>query len=314
VVVIEKMSYEETVMDGKQMATRRDVLQGAVGVVAGGALAFTFEAALAQEASPAAGGSLLAGLGLPELHIRITEDGFDVTPSSIPAGRVLLVVENAASDEASADLIGPPEGMGMDAFMAETQASPVAGSAVGTPGVESGDEGFPSWLYEARLTGGPVVQAGQTGYAVVELAAGDWAVAGEGNQAPAMVTATGEAGATPAAGTEPPADLAVTMQDYAFVGLPETVPPGRQIWKVTNQGPEIHNDDRLFGARGSHIAGDPRHLPGARTERHTGPRRADPGVRLRAGNGAGDQLRGADNLGRTGSRPGQLPRCLLRAG
>jgi hypothetical protein len=24
------------------------------------------------------------------------------------------------------------------------------------------------------------------------------------------------------------------------VGLPETVPPGRRIWKVTNQGPDIH--------------------------------------------------------------------------
>src|SRR4029079_3760192 len=55
-----------------------------------------------------------------------------------------------------------------------------------------------------------------------------------------MVTATGEGGATPAAGTEPPADVSVTMQDYAFVGLPETIPPGRQIWKVTNQGPTIH--------------------------------------------------------------------------
>jgi hypothetical protein len=54
------------------------------------------------------------------------------------------------------------------------------------------------------------------------------------------VTATGEAGATPAAASEPPADLTVTMQDYAFAGLPETVPSGRQIWNVTNQGPEIH--------------------------------------------------------------------------
>ena len=55
-----------------------------------------------------------------------------------------------------------------------------------------------------------------------------------------MVTASGEAGATPAVVSEPQADFAVTMQDYAFVGLPETVPPGRRIWKVTNQGPDIH--------------------------------------------------------------------------
>ncbi len=52
-----------------------------------------------------------------------------------------------------------------------------------------------------------------------------------------MFTVTGEA---PADAVEPAADVEIQLQDFAFVGLPETLTPGRKVWKITNNGPQHH--------------------------------------------------------------------------
>ncbi|MEA2528944.1 MAG: hypothetical protein QOG89_588 [Thermomicrobiales bacterium] len=183
-------------------------------------------AVAAQEATPTA--STLMGLGYPELQITVTDTAFEVSPSEVPAGLVTLVVNNTTNEEQSAVLIGPPEGMGMDEFTAMTQATPMADEA-----------GFPSWFYDAKITGGPVVLPGQTAVAVVELSEGDWGVIGESNLPPAPVRVT--SGGTPETmQSEPTADLTVTMQDFAFVGLPDRLPAGHQVWRIENAGPQPH--------------------------------------------------------------------------
>jgi hypothetical protein len=46
--------------------------------------------------------------------------------------------------------------------------------------------------------------------------------------------------AAPAAQAPPVADLAITLSDYAFHGLPTELPAGKHVWEITNAGPEIH--------------------------------------------------------------------------
>ncbi|HEY7034826.1 MAG TPA: serine hydrolase domain-containing protein [Thermomicrobiales bacterium] len=176
-------------------------------------------------ASPAASASALAGLGLPELRVRITDAAFEVASAEVPAGRILLTVENASSqDGISADLVRLPDGLTVDAAIA-AMATPTATGA------------FPDWVYAATWTGGPILNAGQTVRVVVDLTAGDWYVFGVGGQAPQPVRVTAGSGTTPA---EPAAAVDVQMQDFAFVGLPERIAPGPQIWRIGNAGPQPH--------------------------------------------------------------------------
>jgi hypothetical protein len=176
----------------------------------------------AQEATPAPTDSALAASGLPELHIRITDTAYEVASAQVTAGLTLLVVENATAESYSATLGMPPAGL----TVADVMATPPAG-----------EEEIPAWIFEATITGGPIVDAGQTGYAVVTLTPGEWGVFGEGPQTPAVITVSGEA---PAGAAEPAAAVAVQMQDFAFVGLPGTLPAGRQVWQVTTTGPQHH--------------------------------------------------------------------------
>src|SRR3954451_15642321 len=107
--------------------SRRDFVAGSVMLAGSGALAMLLtersaHPALAQDATPTSG-SRLAALGYPEVRVRITETGFDVTPTSFPAGRIVLTVENTTGGEASADLIGPPVGTSMADFRTQIEAS-----------------------------------------------------------------------------------------------------------------------------------------------------------------------------------------------
>jgi hypothetical protein len=187
-------------------------------------LALVGPAVAAQEATPPAAASSLAALGYPELRVRVTDTAIEAT-ATVPAGLTLLTVENASKDDTGVFLIAPPPGMTMAEFRAIAEATPAP------------EEEFPAWLYDAVLTGGPSVAAGGQGQVVIDLQPGDWAVASEGDQEPAMLTVTG--GATPTAAAEPAAALAVELQEYAF-SIPAQVAPGPQIWQLTNVGAQPH--------------------------------------------------------------------------
>jgi plastocyanin len=178
----------------------------------------------AQDATPAETGSLLTSLGYPELQVRVTDDAIEA-PSQAAAGLTLLTVDNASSEDTGVFLLAPPPGTSMADLRAAIEASP-------TP-----EEEFPSWFYDAVLTGGPSVFAGGRGQAVINLTPGDWAVVSEGNQEPSPITVT--EGASPTAMTEPSADLTVELKEYAF-SIPEEVSSGPQIWELTNIGEQPH--------------------------------------------------------------------------
>jgi plastocyanin len=184
----------------------------------------------AQDATPSAAESLLTALGYPELHVTITDTAIEA-PAEVPAGLTLLTVENTTKEDTGVFLIAPPAGVSIEVFRATAEATPLPGA---TPGAE---EEFPSWFYDAILSGGPSVGPSGRGQIVIDLQPGDWAVASEGNQEPSLLTVT--EGATPAPAAEPTANLTVDLQEYAIT-IPQQVDPGPQIWKLSNIGQQPH--------------------------------------------------------------------------
>ena len=201
----------------------------------------------AHDATPGGGGSLLAGLGYPEFRVTVTDEGA-VAPRSTPAGRYLVVLENAASHPVELEFVLPPGGLTLEQLMA-------------TPQPEGQEEGPPDWFYDATIAGGVGAGPGGAERIVLDLApAGEWFVdvfrereededggtpestggtpmAGEGG-GPEVLTLTVTGEAEP--GAEPPADAAVELRDFDFA-LPAQLSAGRQIWGVTNVGQQPHH-------------------------------------------------------------------------
>ena len=203
----------------------------------------------AQEATPGAA-TFADTMGLPELRVRVTDTAFEGLPAETPAGRYLLTLEITAAEGGGLGFTQLPEGMSFDDFMA-LLAGPTAATPeppFGTPAAEvgppegEGPEGPPEWYYRTQMAGGTFGIAGET-QVIVELTPGEWiawADDPEAPQAPVGLTVTGEADATPAAGTEPAADVTVTMYEYDFT-VEGTLAPGSQVMAVTNVGAQPHH-------------------------------------------------------------------------
>ena len=182
----------------------------------------TSPALAVQEASPVSSGSLMAGLGYPELQVEVA--GLDYLippPEQVPAGRYLVSLTNAGAESWHGFLLRLPEGVTIDSVMS---ATPTA------------DEAPPPWLFEATFPGFPgETQPAQTNYAVVDLVPGEYLIVGDSFQR--FVVTDGNA--TPSAAPVPVPTGSVRLFEYGFE-LPETVVPGRQIWAVTNAGTVPH--------------------------------------------------------------------------
>jgi len=168
----------------------------------------------------------LADLGLPELTVTLTDDGFAVSPSETAAGWTLVTLENLTTeDDSGPDFTLIPAGETMDAIV----------GSVGTP-----TAGIPAWVFETTWAGGPFVPQGETAVGVVNLTEGDWMVWSGGEAfGAAALTVTAGAAATPA----PPAitaDVEVELQEFAFVEFDDVVPAGPRVWQVANTGEQPH--------------------------------------------------------------------------
>jgi hypothetical protein len=201
------------------VVSRRAVVGGAVAFVAFGG---RFAEALAQ-ATPAAGA--VAGMSYPELVVTITDDALQPSVDSIPAGLVLLTVDNQTQAEVGAAVIQPASGY----TMADLQ------SAAATP---TSEDEFPSFFYtEAHIAGGPgSAPAGGKSQAVIELAEGDAVIFAEGNQPPAFITVSAASGEA----QPPEAAVQIVEVDFAFGGVANAAPEGQQVWEVINQGTQPH--------------------------------------------------------------------------
>ena len=209
----------------QQSISRRSLIAG---MLAGAAvLVVNRDATFAQDATPgtapASGGPDMSGY--PQLDVTITDSDLQVSMTTVPAGWVLLNVTNSSSDDGGAGVLGPAEGQTMDELMA----------AAATPPADP--EGFPAFLYDATIVGGPgSMAAGQSSQALVHIPAGDWVVFPEGNQQPVPITAAESADSNT---TAPNPDLTIQLVDFAFGGFTD-VKAGPQIWEVTNLGGQPH--------------------------------------------------------------------------
>jgi hypothetical protein len=172
----------------------------------------------------AQGATALTNLGLPELTVTLTDTEYQVSPATTTAGWTLLTFDNQQQTDNSADIMLLPPGESIESML-EAVASPSAAP--------------PAWIYETSFAGAPWVPAGTSAQAVVLLTAGEWVVFSPAPLTPASLTVTGR-DATQAAPSSLTADLEVTMQEYAFLGLDNPVHSRQQLWKVTNVGHQPH--------------------------------------------------------------------------
>lgn len=191
--------------------------------------------AAAQDGSPEAGDSLLAGLGYPE--IVISTDGTDFEPpAELEAGRYRLIVENTSDSLATdIELYRVPEDSTFDEIAAEFEMFDPATSEI------------PEVFFSPGFAhGGASAMPGQSGDVVVDLPAGSWAFnffayspgdeEGDVLNLPKEVTVSGEIPEM----DDPAAAVEVGMIELEFV-MPDVVPAGPTIWKFVNQGGFPHH-------------------------------------------------------------------------
>jgi hypothetical protein len=204
------------------------VFCGALLIAAGLVSAFWERTTSAQAATPTAAESPLANLGYPELRLIATDEGFEA-PREVSAGRYLVVLENqktpgSAGSVSDVNLLQLPAGVALD------QLNALLGGEAGS---------IPDWFGGIVSLGGFNVDAGETGYAVIDLSAGEWFI-GIGDTNPyTALTVTGHTGATPTPMNDPESDITVHLSDFAF-DLPDELPVGRLVWHAENVGTQQH--------------------------------------------------------------------------
>lgn len=153
---------------------------------------------------------------LPEITVEITDDTVQA-PAELPAGFVAVTFVDRRSE--------PKDGVPIIARLHEgvTMAEAMV------------DEGDPTAPPKATFLGG------QVGRTIFHLEAGNYFIqwaSEEGNTypAPTAFSVQGNANGTPA----PKAAVQLNLADFNFV-LPDTVPSGKQLWQLTNQGKTEHH-------------------------------------------------------------------------
>jgi len=191
----------------------------------------------AQDASPMAGGtpaaSLLAGLGYPDLIV--TSDGkTNDLPASLAAGRYHVVLHNTnATNPVDLDFYMAPAGT------SDADALAFYGQAV------AAQEQMPDLFYKVTIPGGVTAPPNGTAEGIIDLKPGDgkW-YAGIQFDSNDDSPGTGQAQALDITGTmptltDPTAAVTVGLTEFA-VDMPDSVPAGPQIWRVTNTGGTPH--------------------------------------------------------------------------
>jgi hypothetical protein len=184
--------------------------------------------ALTQEATPTPA-ARSAELGYPELRLVATDDGFEA-PEQVATGRYLIVLENRGTpggpaQVSDANFIQLPPGAAIEELNALLLAENAA---------------IPEWYGEIVSSGGFYVEAGQTGYAILDLEPGDWYV-GVGDTNPFVpMTVTEPAFTAPSVPiADPAADVTVDYREFAL-DLPDRLPAGTLVWHATNRGEQMH--------------------------------------------------------------------------
>jgi hypothetical protein len=163
----------------------------------------------------------LTDVRLPKLTLTVTARRVRGVPATLKAGRYLLTVIGDPPSPTSPGgvmLIQLPAGMTLDRAMAEAER---AGDAP------------PAFFARSIMPGGAEIGEDGLSRTVIDLAPGEWIVAGYAmSTAPATMTVTG---AMPAARPQPPANATITLDD-AGVALDGALRPGRNVVRIDNAG------------------------------------------------------------------------------
>ncbi len=179
---------------------------------------------VAQEATPETAESELAGLGYPELLVRVDDDAFEMPETTVAAGRTLVRLENVGEESWHGFMLQVPEDVTDEQVVADL-------------GPEA--EAPPPWMFEAIYPGFPgETLPGQTNLALVDLSPGRYIVLSDTVQPFEVVGDGATPGATPQAAA-PVVDGTVRLFEFNFQ-FPETLAAGRQVWAVTNIGEQPH--------------------------------------------------------------------------
>jgi hypothetical protein len=189
--------------------------------------------AVAQDATPEASPvaeSLFANLGLPELTVTATDEGFEVSESEVEAGRYLVhLVNETDNPDIAAGFVRLVDGKTLDDLsFAEEMAS-------GTPMPEEmPDVDTFAWLYDTYVAGGVTTDSDQ---GVIDLRGGEYGVWADNPTSPiaaAPLTVTGDADARI---EEPEPEATVTIVEEGAGG---EVTAGPQIVKILNASDQPH--------------------------------------------------------------------------
>ena len=207
-------------------------------VAAGALMVMGGATALAQDATPVAQ-NLFEELGLPELTVTVTEEGFALSETEVAAGRYLVSLnDETGNPDIAAGFVRLVDGKTVDDLSAADEM------ASGTPMPEEGPppEEF-AWLFETYIAGGVSASAP---YAVIDLLGGEYGVWGDDptSSIPATgLTVTGD----PEAAIEGPApettvsilEEGVGGQGFSFVVEGE-LQSGPQIVEIVNNSDQPH--------------------------------------------------------------------------
>jgi hypothetical protein len=211
----DRLRAQEVMMDRRRFVVR----SGAV------ALALTHAVTWEPWAS-AQGADAFDTLGLPELTVTLTEEGFTANPTTLSAGWTLVTFDNTLESGADGPniMLVPPD-------LTETSLLDL----LLTPTTESPR----TWVATSVFAGGPYCEAGTSAQTVIKLSEGDWALwSGFGTYQGAIVSVTGDA--APVAPPEVSAALTASVEESALVGLPPALQPGPGIWAMTNTASDPH--------------------------------------------------------------------------
>jgi hypothetical protein len=198
--------------------------------------------ALAQDATPEAspgGESLFANLGLPELTVTATGEGFEISESEVEAGRYLVHFANETDNpDIAAGFVRLVEGATLEDLSFADEL------AAGTPMPESEpDPQTFAWLYDTYIAGGVSSTSDQ---AVIDLRGGEYGVWADDPTSPipaAPLTVTGDPDAR-VEGPEPEAAVTIVEEGAGGEGFKFTVTgeakAGPQIVKILNASDQPH--------------------------------------------------------------------------
>lgn len=178
---------------------------------------------------PAAASTIAPAVNIPQISIKASDYAFEA-PAKVEAGLVSITLTNEGQEPHHVQLARLNDGVTQEQFQAALQESPEAA--------------FPLVTFAG---GAGIIDPGNNQQVIVELTPGQYVLLcfvpshdgmphlAKGMMAPMEVVKGSEHADMP----EIKADATIKLLDFSFA-LPAEVKAGQQVWKVVNEGKQVH--------------------------------------------------------------------------